>query len=141
MSVVTRAWITQILTGDPLGSECPDAWRTWCRSRAYRPIEAPRTLTVLSRNEQLPSGEELAYLLAIYEHFKPKPTDFERFAADVFKMSEPQVERADVTRPWRDGGHPVVIIARRDLVEILKSRGYDSLNALKLLLQSKYPVA
>lgn len=127
-------------------------------------------------------------------------------------MSEPRVERADVTRPWRDGGrdavgdfmigpksdpisvefaleakcyhpggkgvgvreasrlisrlrhrqfgalvttsyvadqayheiredgHPVVIISGRDVVDILKSRGYDTLSALSALLAQEYPL-
>jgi hypothetical protein len=31
----SRAWITQVLAGQPLGSECPAAWRAWVQTRRY----------------------------------------------------------------------------------------------------------
>lgn len=31
--IVSRAWINQILEGDPLGDACPSEWRKWCRCR------------------------------------------------------------------------------------------------------------
>jgi hypothetical protein len=50
----------------------------------------------------LPADKPFLYL--VYEHFKERPHDFEQFAADLMRMSNPNVDRIDVTRPWRYGG-------------------------------------
>ena len=41
----------------------------------------------------------------------------------------------------RDDGHPIVIISGRDLVQILKGRGIDSMNQLNSFLSANYPLA
>ena len=145
----------------------------------------------------------------VYEHFMDRPYDFEQFAADLWQTSQPNVDRIDVTRPWRDGGrdavgdyllgprhdpvavefaleakcygpdnsvgvretsrlisrlryrqfgvlvttsyvhsqayheiredgHPVVILAGRDIVEILKAQGLDTTAAVRHHLGQKY---
>jgi 5-methylcytosine-specific restriction protein A len=38
VQVISRAWIEQVLDGDPLGSECPVEWRAWVESRSYVPL-------------------------------------------------------------------------------------------------------
>ena len=149
-------------------------------------------------------------LRLVYEHFKDRPYDFEQFAADIWRTSQPNVGRIDVTRPWRDGGrdalgdyllgpssdpvavefaleakcyapgnsvgvretsrlisrlrhrqfgvlittsqlnaqaykeiredgHPVVILAGRDVVEILKAIGFDSPTTVQRHLRENYP--
>jgi hypothetical protein len=44
----------------------------------------------------------------VYQYFKDRPHDFEQFTADLWRMSQPNVDRIDVTRPWRDGGRDAV---------------------------------
>jgi hypothetical protein len=44
----------------------------------------------------------------VIQHFKDGPHDFEQFAADLWRIGEPRVDRIDVTRPWRDGGRDAV---------------------------------
>jgi Restriction endonuclease len=53
-----------------------------------------------------PADEPLLRL--VYEHFRERPHEFEQFAADLMRMSNPNVDRIDVTRPWRDGGRDAV---------------------------------
>lgn len=209
--VVTRAWINQILAGDPLGDACPVAWRAWVSTRTYKPMLAPSTVVIRSREQQLPLPQDLPLLETVYAHFKDRPTDFEYFAAELFSMSEPHVERIDVTRPWRDGGrdavgdfmigpkadpvtvefaleakcyapgktsvgvkdasrlisrlrhrqfgvlvttsfvaaqaygeirddgHPVVILAGRDILDVLKRRGLDTQAAISAWLEQMHP--
>jgi Restriction endonuclease len=143
-------------------------------------------------------------------HFKDRPHDFEQFAADLWRVSEPNVDKIDVTRPWRDGGrdavgeyllgphadpvavefaleakccvppngvgvretsrlisrlrhrqfgvlvttsyldaqayreiredgHPVVVLAGRDVIERLKARGLDNTSAIRQHLHDAYP--
>lgn len=47
---------------------------------------------------------------------------------------------AKPTREIREDGHPVIIIAGRDIVEMLKGRGLDTVPALRRYLADLYPV-
>lgn len=208
--VVPRAWIDDVVAGKPLASSCPDAWRTWVESRAYIPLLAPPTVIIRSREEQQPRAADMPLLELVYQHFKDRPHDFEHFAANLWRTSQPNVDRIDVTRPWRDGGrdavgdyllgprsdpvavefaleakcysavngvgvretsrlisrlrhrqfgvlvttshldrqayreiredgHPVVVLAGRDLVDMLKATGLDNAEALQHQLSETYP--
>lgn len=205
-----RAWIDQIAAGDPLGPNCPAEWRSWVETGSYTPLLAPPTVIIRSRGQQQPLAADRPLLELVYEHFKERPHDFEYFAADLMRMSQPNVDRIDVTRPWRDGGrdavgdyllgppndpvavefaleakcygptnsvgvretsrlisrlrhrqfgvlvttshldaqaykeiredgHPVVVFAGRDIVEVLKGKGLDTLPALRRHLSERYP--
>ena len=163
-----------------------------------------------SREQQQPLPSDRPLLALIVQHFSNRPHDFEQFAADLWRVSQPNVDRVDVTRPWRDGGrdavgeyllgpradpvavefaleakcyapahgvgvretsrlisrlryrqfgvlvttshldaqaygeiredgHPVVVLAGRDIVDILKIRGLDSIAALRRYLEELYP--
>jgi Restriction endonuclease AspBHI N-terminal len=105
---VTRAWIGQLMTGEPLGSHCPAAWRAWADLGTYVPLLAPPTVIIRSRDQQQPVPADRPLLDLVYQHFKDRPYDFEQFAADLWRVSEPNVDRVDVTRPWRDGGRDAV---------------------------------
>jgi hypothetical protein len=209
-AAVTRAWIDQLMTGEPLGSHCPAAWRAWVELGTYAPLLAPPTVIVRSRDQQQPAPADKPLLDRVYQHFKDRPYDFEQFAADLWRVTEPNVDRIDVTRPWRDGGrdavgeyllgphsdpvavefaleakcyaptnsvgvretsrlisrlrhrqfgvlvttshldaqayreiredgHPVVVLAGRDLVDRLKARGLDNVAAVQHHLREAYP--
>jgi len=208
---VSRAWIGQLIKGDPLGSTCPPAWRTWVTLGSYTPLLAPPTVIIRSREQQQPLPADQPLLELVHVHFKDRPHGFEQFAADIWRMSQPNVDKVDVTRPWRDGGrdavgdyllgpksdpvavefaleakcyapgngvgvretsrlisrlrhrqfgvlvttahvdaqaykeirddgHPVVILAGRDVTDILKDKGIDTKTALRRHLHENYPV-
>jgi hypothetical protein len=208
--VVSRVWVEQLLDNDPLGSECPPAWRAWVESRTYTALVAPPTAIIRSREQQEPLPKDRPLIALVHSHFASNPYGFEQFAADLWAASERNVDKVDVTRPWRDGGrdavgdyligppsdpvavefaleakcyalgnsvgvratsrlisrlrhrqfgvlvttshvdtqayreirddgHPVVILAGRDLVEMLKRSGYDTPTALGKHLLEKYP--
>jgi hypothetical protein len=106
--VVTRAWIEQLVSGQPLGSHCPAAWRAWVERGTYDPLLAPPTVIIRPRDQQQPAPADMPLLNLVYQHFKDRPHDFEQFAADLWRVSEPNVDKIDVTRPWRDGGRDAV---------------------------------
>ncbi len=208
--VVPRAWIEQFLDDDPLGSECPSVWRAWVESRTYTALVAPPTTIIRSREQQEPLPRDRQLIALVHDHFASNPYGFEQFAADLWATSERNVDKIDVTRPWRDGGrdavgdyliglpsdpvavefaleakcyalgnsvgvratsrlisrlrhrqfgvlvttshvdaqayreirddgHPVVILAGRDVVEMLKRSGFDTPAALSKHLLEKYP--
>jgi hypothetical protein len=206
---IPRDWIRQLASGEILGDSCPDAWRAWVETGRYEPLLAPPTVITRSREAQQPLLADQPLLHLVYEHFKERPHDFEQFAADLMRMSNPNVDRIDVTRPWRDGGrdavgdyllgpaadpvavefaleakcyapgngvgvretsrlisrlrhrqfgvlvttshldgqaykeiredgHPVVVLAGRDITDILKKSGFDSPAALRRHLHDNY---
>jgi len=208
--VVSRAWINQVLDDNPLGSECPPAWRIWVESRTYAALVAPPTVIVRNREQQEPHPRDRDLLALVYDHFSHNPHGFEQFAADLWAASERNVDKIDVTRPWRDGGrdavgdyligpvsdpvavefaleakcyapgnsvgvrqtsrlisrlrhrqfgvlvttshvdsqaykeirddgHPVVVLAGGDVVDMLKRTGFDTPAALRKHLLEKYP--
>jgi AspBHI-like restriction endonuclease len=106
--VVPRAWIRQILAGDPLGSACPGEWRKWVQGRIYQALEAPRNLSVRSKAEQLAKPEDAWMMRMVHDHFSSMPIAFESFAAEMWVHSEPHVASIEVTRPSRDGGRDAV---------------------------------
>jgi hypothetical protein len=207
---VTRAWIDQLMAGQPLGSGCPGTWRAWVERGTYAPLLAPPTVIVRPRDQQQPVPADMPLLALVYQHFKDRAYDFEHFAAELWRVSEPNVDKIDVTRPWRDGGrdavgeyllgphsdpvavefaleakcyeptrgvslrwtnrlisrlrhrqfgvlvttsyvnaqayreiredgHPVVILAGRDVIERLRARGLDNVASLRKYLHDAYP--
>lgn len=102
---VTRSWIEELSAGKSLGPSCPPAWRSWTETGRYLPLQAPPTVIVRRRDEQEPLPADKPLLNLVYQHFKDRPTDFEQFAADLWRASQPKV---DLTRPWRDGGRDAV---------------------------------
>jgi hypothetical protein len=107
-SSITRDWILELRAGHPLGPCCPAAWRTWVQTGNYTPLLAPPTVIIRRRDQQEPAADDKPLLDQIYQHFKDRPTDFEQFAADLWRASQPNVDKIDVTRPWRDGGRDAV---------------------------------
>lgn len=105
---ISRAWIDEILAGDPLGPACPPEWRVWVKGRIYRALEAPRNVSVRSKEEQLPKPDDLWIVRAVHQHFAADPVQFENFAAEMWVQSDPHVASIEVTRPSRDGGRDAV---------------------------------
>lgn len=105
---ISRQWITDVLTGSP-GSAAPRAWTEWSTGGRIRPLLAPRTLHHRSKAQQLPTTSGDASLLhALWAHFEHRPVDFEPCAVELFRLSAPAVQNADVTRPSRDGGRDAI---------------------------------
>jgi Restriction endonuclease AspBHI N-terminal/Restriction endonuclease len=209
-SSITRDWIHELWAGQPLGPCCPPTWRSWVETGTYTPLLAPPTVIIRRRDQQEPAPADKPLIDQIYQHFKDRPTDFEQFAADLWRASQPNVDKIDLTRPWRDGGrdavgdyligpasdpvavefaleakcyapghgvgvretsrlisrlrhrqfgvlvttshldtqayteiredaHPVIVLAARDIADILKIQGLNNLAALRRHLHDKHP--
>lgn len=105
---VPRAWIDEILAGNPLGPSCPPEWRAWVKGRIYRALEAPRNLSVRNRKEQLPKPDDMWIVRSVHQHFASDPLQFENFAAEMWVQSDAHVASVEVTRPSRDGGRDAI---------------------------------
>jgi hypothetical protein len=94
-----------LVTSQPLGASCPAAWRAWVNSGAYTPLLAPHTVIIRSREQQQPAPADRPLLDIVYRHFKDRPYDFEQFAADLWRLRDPNVDRIDAATGvrWRAG--------------------------------------
>jgi Restriction endonuclease AspBHI N-terminal len=110
-ALISRAWIDDVLLGDPMTSRCPATWRTWVEKGIYVPLISER-LDMRSRAEQLPVTQEARLMIdAIHRYFNDTlqmPVRFEQCAVDLWQMIAPATGGVDLTRPWRDGGRDAV---------------------------------
>ena len=101
---ISRAWIGDVLDGNPMSPNAPRVWRRWVRSGVYTPLTAPK-VTWRTKAEQLPqSPADAAIIEAVYQHFASDAYAFEECAAELVRMMDSNVVECDVTRRWRDGG-------------------------------------
>ncbi len=110
VSTIERAWINDIKHGITVTSQhAPKPWLYWVKSRTYKPLFAPHTIEIRSKEQQLPQGQESQTILSlIYEKFKRNPFDFEKCAVEIARLMMPDVSSCEITRPWRDGGRDAV---------------------------------
>lgn len=112
---VDRAWLNAIRTSTPSVS-APHAWQRWCEGEAPRALLAPPSRTYRRPTEQLPtSATDLGLLRAIVAYYDAHENGhyaFERCAAALFRLMEPNVTSVDITRPWRDGGRDALGLYR-----------------------------
>lgn len=110
VSSVSREWIEQVVVGNSLGHECPDAWRAWVEARIFSPLKAARTLQHRTREEQLPADPlGIALVRKVRDRFREEPVRFEACAARLAEMMLPAISGSvDLTRASRDGGRDAV---------------------------------
>lgn len=106
---IERAWIDRIKAGGErpeIGA--PQPWLQWRATGLYRGLTAPGTRAHRTPTEQIPSdSSDLQLLLQIvsyYDNHRNGKYAFERCAAELFRLLDPNVRSIDLTRPWRDGG-------------------------------------
>jgi hypothetical protein len=106
---IKRAWIRDLVTGNALSANAPEAWADWINRGTYRALKAESTTVIRSQEAQLPdSAEKWVILEAIWNHFKYVPVAFEAFAARVFQMHDQRVIVDEITRASVDGGRDAV---------------------------------
>lgn len=110
VGIVQRRWLSSVLAGEPTtGPGCPEPWREWVEGRVYRPLVAPSTLTIRTKDDQLPDDPAgLEMLRMIRAHFDGRETDFEECAVAIWRMMAPATGKCAVTPPSRDGGRDAV---------------------------------
>lgn len=105
VSVVSRDWIGDIITGNPISSNAPGPWLEWIRGGRIRALRAARSVEYRTKAEQLPQSDPDSRILsAIHQFFIDSPHDFEKCAAAITKLLLPDITSLDLTRPSRDGG-------------------------------------
>jgi len=107
--VVSRAWVRDIIAGNPHSSNAPSRWKAWATHGERHPLLATRSIEHRRKAEQLPADAEgRAIIDLIHGWFVNRPHDFEHCAADLTRLMLPDVAALDVTRPSRDGGRDAI---------------------------------
>ena len=105
---VARAWIDDVLAGNPLSGNCPEPWRQWVTGRRFQPLISTRIEGRTPQEQQPQNAFGIRILEAVHAHFEGRSPDFEHFAADLWRMSDDHVGSYEVTRPTVDGGRDAV---------------------------------
>jgi hypothetical protein len=111
--IIQRKWINAVVNADPFMSQhAPPNWCTWVDNGQYTPLAAPKTTTFRSRQEQIPNkGKQIEIVQTIIDYYKNHPRKeyaFEKCAAEIAVLMDPNITDYDITRPWRDGGRDAV---------------------------------
>lgn len=107
---IKRAWISDIKNGNAVTSpHAPKPWLDWIKSRTYKPLYAPHSIEIRSKEQQLPKSQKDQKVLSlVYDKFKDNPFDFEKCAVEIARLMMPDIGSCEITRPWRDGGRDAV---------------------------------
>lgn len=104
---ISREWLLSILEGVPDRNLAPKPYVDWIRSGKVKPLLAPKTETIRSREQQLPnnrSDEEL--LTELIKCFPPQKAHlFEPVALALWQLCTQSRVIASVTRRSSDGGY------------------------------------
>lgn len=102
---VDRAWITDIIHGNPHSHNAPEAWSAWIETGRAQSLRATRSIEYRTKAEQLPrKPDDIAIVGRIHGYFASDSHGFERCAAALARLLLPDIAGIDLTRPSRDGG-------------------------------------
>lgn len=107
--VVSRAWIADLVAGNPNTNNAPKAWRDWVVTGTYRPLVAEPTKVIRSVEQQTPDTSlKVSILECVWSHFKDEPIAFEAFAARIYQLTDSRVVIDEITRGTIDGGRDAI---------------------------------
>ena len=96
---ISQAWIDDLMNGEILTENYPVTWSDWVERNHYNTLTSERTTDIRSLATQTPEGSNKQNILRkVWERFKDRPTDFERFAACIFQMHDNRVIIDEITR-------------------------------------------
>lgn len=114
---VSRAWLNDVISGNPHTENAPDAWVKWVEDGHYEPLIAEATIEIRTKEEQIPATElEKSVLRTVWSYFhgddefrnRRLATLFEHFAARLFQLHDRRAIVDEVTRASIDGGRDAV---------------------------------
>ena len=103
--IVSRAWIEDLINGQPLSANAPQVWLKWVATGRYQPLTSQNTVTIRSLEEQTPNDPlRVSILSAVWKYFANDHRSFEPFAARIFQMLDQRAIIDEITRGSVDGG-------------------------------------
>lgn len=108
---VSKEFIAEILENRPQ-TNIPLAFKTFKENGAYKLLQASKISEIRNEKEQLPQTKNHIEMLSlVFNHFKKKERGeylFEKFAADIYKMSDENVIVDQITQNSVDGGRDAI---------------------------------
>lgn len=107
---ISLAWLTDIEEGKAYDSDyAPIEWKNYIDKSRFKSLITIQEKYVKTKEEQLPASTDavkVEMLKSIHKHFieKDRGYSFEEFACKMVSQLDENVERIDVTSPYRDGG-------------------------------------
>ena len=109
--VVKRGYIESIINSDFSKFE-PEAFKIFKQRGVYNNLITQRVTEIRTAEQQLPSKESHIEMLSlIFNYFSTKKNgedDFEKFAAEVYRLSNSNIIIDEVTRSKKDGGRDAI---------------------------------
>lgn len=109
---ISREWLKSLVDNhDNSEALAPKAWIEYIdKGRlGIRALKAPKITTIPSKESQLATTlEDQEVVNAVRLSYQDNPTDFEKCAARLVQMMEPNFYSFDLTPPWRDGGRDAI---------------------------------
>jgi hypothetical protein len=107
--VVSRAWISDLASGNPSTVNAPKAYLDWVATGTYRPLVAEPTTVIRSVEQQTPDTIlKTSILESVWTHFQDAPIAYEAFAARIYQMTDARVIIDEITRGTIDGGRDAI---------------------------------
>lgn len=116
--VISRKWLESLISNHEESINlAPKVWREFVMGgrQFIRALKAPRINHIPSPAEQLQCTEmERNIINAIHSYYARDKNfaEFEACAADVVMKMDPNFEKFELTRPWRDGGRDALGVYR-----------------------------
>lgn len=108
-SVVSRAWIADLVAGNVNTINAPKAWNDWVATGTYYPLIAEPTTVIRTNAQQTPDTRlKMSILEGVWTHFQYSPIAFEAFAARIYQMTDTRVIIDEITRGTIDGGRDAI---------------------------------
>lgn len=107
---ISRQWIIDVQNGVNVNSKhAPKEWVEWVKKRKLNTLMAPHSLETRDKAQQLPdNNSDNKILELIYNYYKDDPYGFEYCAMAIARLSMPDINNWELTRPWRDGGRDAI---------------------------------
>ena len=106
---LSRAWIEDVIAGNPHSTNAPPAWTNWVETGVRNTLRATRSLEYRTKLEQIPKKpQDRLTLKRIHDHFQGDFHVFERCAETLARMLLPDIAEIELTRPSRDGGRDAI---------------------------------
>ncbi len=97
-AALSRAWIEDIIAGNPHSSNAPSVWSKWVMTGRPQTLRATRSLEHRTKQEQLPERpQELSLLKNIHDYFRDDSHAFEHCAAALARLLLPEIAEIDIT--------------------------------------------
>ena len=114
VNTISRKWLDALDKYSASEHE-PHVFKRWKEKGVYTPLTSSQTTDIKTIDEQLPKNKnEQALLATLFNHFPKDPNGkttkegsrvFEYFAAEVYRMTDKNIEIDEITRGTKDGGY------------------------------------